>query len=63
MTGKVVKILERAAAEYADDLVLQAVGENPPPPRKGGRSEGAKKDYRRCLFQRSGRFMGSIRRI
>lgn len=62
MTDEVVKILERAAAEYADDLALQAVGENPSP-RKGGRSDGAKKDYCRCLFLRSGRVMGSIRRI
>jgi hypothetical protein len=31
MTDEVVEILERAAAKYADDLALQAVGENPPP--------------------------------
>lgn len=31
MNDVVVKILERAAAKYADDLALRAVGENPPP--------------------------------
>lgn len=62
MTDEVVEILERAATKYADDLALQTVGENPPP-RKGGRSAGSKKDYRRCLFLRSGRVMGSLRRI
>jgi hypothetical protein len=31
MTDEVVEILERAAAKYADDLVSQTVGENPPP--------------------------------
>ena len=30
MTDEVVKILERAAAKYADDLALRAVGENTP---------------------------------
>ena len=62
MTDEVVEILERAATKYADNVALQAVGENPPP-RKGGRSDGTKKDYCRCLFLRSGRVMGSLRRI
>lgn len=34
MNDVVVKILERAAAKYADDLVSQTGGENPPPEKE-----------------------------